>query len=168
MYLPVWLLLGIAIVVVGVIAWLFLAATGRNPLPFPDPGSRIFTAASPEAKDAIVGLLASHGLKARFEVNTPGVRRTILMDGTIINFPSPEISAKLDQRAACIGLVAADPAASAAAAADFLRARGFDARVVHEVEPDLPIAFVVTNAMAGTVLNFRPHVIRMPRPKPAR
>lgn len=46
--------MGLLIVVFGV--WTFLLATGKNPLPFPDPGSRIYTAASPEGKDAIVEL----------------------------------------------------------------------------------------------------------------
>jgi hypothetical protein len=35
---------------------------------------------------------------------------------------------------------------------------------VLDAEPDLPIAFVVTNAFTGTVLNFRKHVIHMPQP----
>ncbi len=62
-------------------------------------------------------------------------------------------------------MVADDPAASANAAADFLRSRGFTAEVVLDAEPELPIAFVLTDAMIGTVLNFRKHVIHMPRPK---
>lgn len=61
--------------------------------------------------------------------------------------------------------VADDPASSAAAAAQFLRDRGFEARVVLDAEPELPIAFVVTNALRGTVLNFRKHAARMPRPE---
>ena len=31
----------------------------------------------------------------------------------------------------------------------------------------VPIAFVVTSAMPGTVINFRKHVIHLPRPQPA-
>jgi hypothetical protein len=40
--------------------------------------------------------------------------------------------------------------------------------VVRDVEPGLPIAFVLTDALAGSVLNFRPHISRMPRPEPDR
>ncbi len=165
MYVPIWLLALAGLFLVGVTAWAVAMATGRNPLPFPDAGSRIFTASSVEGKDAVVALLAGHGLKERFQANTGGVRRSILWDGTIVNFPSPEVHRKLGAAAASIGIVVADPAASANAAAGFLRARGFDAEVVLDAEPELPIAFVVTNAMAGTVLNFRKHVIHMPRPK---
>lgn len=41
-----------------------------------------------------------------------------------------------------------------------------DAEVVRDVEPDLPIAFVVTDAMPGTVLNFRKHLMHFPKPQP--
>ncbi|GAB3743467.1 hypothetical protein [Lysobacter olei] len=72
---------------------------------------------------------------------------------------------KLGHAAVSIGLVAEDPAASARDAAEFLRARDFEAQVVLDAEPALPIAFVVTNATSGTVLNFRKHVVHVPRPK---
>jgi hypothetical protein len=106
-----------------------------------------------------------HGIKERFQADTEGVRRSIMWDGTIINLPSPEVAMKLNSPAASIGLVADDPIASANAAADFLRSRGFTGEVVLDAEPDLPIAFVLTDAMAGTVLNFRKHLVHMPRPK---
>ena len=165
MFIPMWLLVLACLLVAGIAGWAFLLATGRNPLPFPDRGSRIFAASSPQAKDAVVALLAKHGLRERFQVNTGGVQRSILWDGTIVNHSSPEVAVKLGAAAASIGLVADDPAASAHAAVDFLRSRGFSARVVLDAEPDLPIAFVITDAMVGTALNFRKHVIHMPRPK---
>ena len=88
-----------------------------------------------------------------------------MWDGTIINHSSSEVAQKVNYAAACIGLVANDPVASANAAADFLRSCGFGAEVVLDVEPELPIAFVLTDAMIGTALNFRKHVIHMPQPK---
>jgi len=114
-----------------------------------------------------VSLLARNGIEARFEFNTAEVRRSIMWDGTIINTPSAVVSKKLGSATSSIGLVAEDPAASAEKAAQFLRSRGFEARVVLDAEPELPIAFVVTNAMPGTVLNFRKHVIHLPTPQPA-
>lgn len=150
----------------ALLRWSYLVAVGRNPLPFPDRGSRIFSAPTPEAKQAIVALLAQHGLKERFRFNSSGILRSILWDGTIINCSPPEVLAKLDSAGGCIGLVAADPAASADAAAAFLQSKGFAARVVLDAEPELPVAFVVTNALSGTVLNFRKHVIHLPRPEP--
>ena len=165
MFIPIWILLLIGLFMTGFVIWVVLLASGRNPLPFPDLGSRIFSASSVEAKDAVVTLLSMHGLRERFQVNTGGVRRSVMWDGTIINLPSPEVSQKLNSPAASIGLVADDPTASAYAAADFLRSRGFTAEVILDAEPELPIAFVLTDAMVGTVLNFRKHVIHMPRPK---
>ena len=168
MFVPTWLLVLAFLLVAGLAVWSFLLATGRNPLPFPDNGSRIFSASSVEAKDAVVALLAMHGVRERFQFNTGGVRRSIMWDGTIINQSSSEVLQKLGSAAASIGLVSGDPAASANSAAQFLRSRGFAANVVLDAEPDLPIAFVVTNAMTGTVINFRKHVIHLPRPQPRR
>ena len=165
MFIPKWILLLISFLMASLIVWLGLIVFGRNPLPFPDNGSRIFSAASSEGKDAIVELLAIHGIKERFQADSEGVRRSILWDGTIINLPSPEVLQKLNSPAASIGLVADDPIASANEAANFLRSKGFKAEVVLDVEPGLPIAFVVTDAMMGTVLNFRKHVIHLPPPK---
>lgn len=167
MYVPKWLLATLAFLIAALITWTCLLASGRNPLPFPDNGSRIFAASSPEAKSAMVSLLAQHGLKPRFEFNSTDVLRTIMWDGTIINHSSDAVTRKLGAATSSIGLVADDPVASAESAAAFLRSRGFEARVVTDAEPEIPIAFVVTNAMPGTVLNFRKHVIHLPRPQPS-
>ncbi|HEX8267691.1 MAG TPA: hypothetical protein VF596_19985 [Pyrinomonadaceae bacterium] len=165
MFIPIWALLLFGLLVAVLVIWVVLLVIGRNPLPFPDAGSRIFSAASAEGKDAIVELLAIHGIKERFQVNTGGVSRSIMWDGTIINLPSPEVAQKLNFPAASIGLVVVDPKASAQAAADLLHSKGFTAEISLDAEPELPIAFVSTNAMIGTVLNFRKHVIHLPRPK---
>jgi hypothetical protein len=164
MLIPVWIVIFVGLVFLAMATWLYLIVKGRNPLPFPDHGSRIFSAPSADAKTAIVDLLAQHGLHERFQVNTPGVLRSIMWDGTIINCPEPAMAALIGSPSASIGLVSADPVASSAAAASFLISRGFEARVVTDAEPDLPVVFVVTNAFSGSVLNFRKHVIHMPRP----
>jgi hypothetical protein len=163
--IPVWVVGLFAALFVAMSAGLALLLADRNPLPFPDPGSRIFSAASPQAKDAIVELLAQHGVETRFQADSGGVQRSIMWDGTIINFSPPDVSEKLGFPGASIGLVATDPEASAREAAAFLRSRGNTARVVLDVEPGLPIAFVVTDAMVGTVINFRKHISQMPRPE---
>lgn len=164
MFVPLWLVVTVLVLGGTAVVWLTLMLVGRNLLPFPDVGSRIFTAASPAAKAVIVDLLAQYGVRERFQFNTAGVLRSIMWDGTIINCPDPEVTRRLGSPRASIGLVSPDPAQSAAQAAAFLTQRGFDAEVVLDAEPDLPIAFVVTNAFTGTVLNFRKHVIHMPRP----
>lgn len=165
MFIPLWLIIGISVLMGVILLWLVLVAIGRNPLPFPDGGSRIFSAASPEGKQAMVDLLRQHGIKERFKFDTPVVLRSIMFDGTIINMPNAETREKLGSPSASIGLVSSVPEKSAQAAAEFLRSRGFEARVVLDAEPDLPIAFVVTNAMLGTVINFRKHAVKLPRPR---
>lgn len=164
MFIPLWLIGAAAVLAVLYLLWSIALARGRNPLPFPDRGSRIFAAASPQAKDAVVALLARHGLAERFQVDTGGVLRSILWDGTIINHSAPEVSATLGGATSSLGLVSANPVKSAEKAAAFLREQGFSAAVVLDAEPDLPIAFVLTDAMPATALNFRKHVIHMPRP----
>ena len=164
MRVPKWLLAIACLYIVGLTVWTFLLATARNPLPFPDPGSRIFSAPSAEARTAIVDLLATHGLAERLKADSNGVGRSILMDGTIINHPSPDVLARVGGATACIGLVADRPQEEAEKAARFLRQRGFAARVAMDIEPDLPIAFVLTDALSGSCINFRPHITRMPRP----
>ncbi len=164
MYIPKWLLIPITLLIVVFGVWTYLHISARNPLPFPDPGSRIFSASSAEGKAAIVELLERNGIPERFQADSSGIQRSIMGDGTIINYPPPDVVEKLGGAVASIGLVSADPVASADEAAEFLRSRGFEARVVLDAEPALPIAFVVTNAMSGTVLNFRKHLIHMPDP----
>lgn len=164
MFIPLWALVAIAIVIALFSAWAIAAVNGRNPLPFPDRGSRIFAASSAEAKDALVELLTRHGMRERFQVDSSGIRRSVMWDGTIINVSPDVVRQRLNGASSCIGLVSEDPTRDANAAAGFLQARGFDARVVTDAEPNLPIAFVVTNAFAGTAINFRKHVTKMPRP----
>ena len=164
MFIPKWVL-AIGLVAFGAFAtWTWLLANGRNPLPLPDGGSRIFAAASPDAKAAIVDVLARNGLHERFRVDTDSVLRSILFDGTIINWSAPGVTRRLQGATSAIGLVADDPVARAEEAAAVLRSHGFSADVVQDVEPGMPVVFVLTDAMPGTALNFRRHVIHMPRP----
>ncbi len=167
MFIPKWLLVLIVVLIGLLVAWAGSMAAGRNPLPFPDRGSRIFTAASPAAKEAVVALLARHGVEERFKADSAQVLRSIMWDGTIVNHSSADVMQKLGSVTSAIGLVADDPLASARAAAEFLRTRGFSAEVVEDVEPGLPVVFVLSDAMPGTALNFRPHLTHMPRPAPA-
>jgi hypothetical protein len=163
MFVPKWLIVLLLVVIAASATWGYLIAMGRNPLPFPDRGSRIFSTPSPKAKEAIVALLARHGIHERFEANSTGILRSIMWDGTIINYSPPAVTQKLGNASASIGLVAEDPEASANDAAEFLRSLGFEAKVVLDAEPAIPIAFVVTNATSGTVLNFRKRMLDMPR-----
>lgn len=165
-FIPIPWLVAAVVLVALFAAWALFAVNGRNLLPFPDPGSRIYAASSPAAQDAVVALLERHGLRQRFWGNTPGVRRAILWDWTIIACPEPWVVERLDGAAGSLGLVVDDPARRAEEAAAFLRACGFSARVVRDAEPEIPIAFVVTDALRGAALNFRRHAARFPRPQP--
>lgn len=165
MFVPIWILVPIGLLVGVLLPWALFAAAGRNLLPVPDLGSRIFAATSPEAVDAIVAIIERHGGRQRFWGITPGVRRAIMWDGTLVTHPQPWVTEKLQGKAGGIGLVADDPRRAAEAAAAYLQDRGFSATVVADAEPEIPIVFLVTDALHGTVLNFRRHARHFPMPQ---
>ena len=139
MFVPLWLGVPALVLVLLLVAWCALILAGRNPLPFPDVGSRIFSAASPAAKATIVELLAQHGVRERFQADSGGVLRTIMWDGTIINYPDPAVCTATRLGRCEHRLVVDDPAAAAHAAATFLTARGFSAEVVLDWSRGCPL-----------------------------
>jgi hypothetical protein len=78
MHVPKWAIALNLVTLVLLGAWATALTVGKNPLPWPDPGSRIFAASSPEAKAAIVELVSRHGVEERFEVNSSGILRSIM------------------------------------------------------------------------------------------
>ena len=49
MFVPRWLLVLAGLAFIALSAWSWSLATNRNPLPYPDRGSRIFATPSPDA-----------------------------------------------------------------------------------------------------------------------
>jgi hypothetical protein len=150
-----------ALLVVASLGWAISVASGRNPLPVPDPNYAVFTTPSVAAQHAIVDLLRSHGIRPRYRMDSDGVHRAILWDGTIVNHTAPELFERLGRPAAAIGLVDPDPAAAALRAVRSLRERGFTASMIEGAEPGLPIVFVTTDALNGSVIVIRKHRLRM-------
>jgi hypothetical protein len=148
-------------------AWTTSLVTNRNPLPFPDRDYHVFSAASPQALVALEQVMASYGNRPRFRIDSENVDRTVFANGTIINSPQPAMMALLGNPAGALGFVVSDPEKAAQETAEQLRRSGFDAEVVLNAEPGLPIAFVTSNALRGSVLVFRKHVLRMGPPPPA-
>jgi hypothetical protein len=161
MFLSRKVLLAAAALWLGLGAWTVAVVRERNPLPFPDRGYQVFTATSPAAMDALTELLRGHGNAPRFRADSDDIQRAIFWDGTIINHVSPAVLERLGQPAAALGFVVDDPVRGALDAARLLRGRGFDAAVLEGLEPGLPITFVTTDALAGAVLVFRRHQLRM-------
>ena len=58
-FVSVWVFVPVAIIVCNLVAWLVAFLHGRNPLPVPELGARIFAKQSAEVKAAV-----SHGLVA--------------------------------------------------------------------------------------------------------
>lgn len=136
-------------------------AYDRNPLPFPDRDYQVFSASSAEALVAMEEVMTSLGQHPRFRADSPNVQRTIFASGTIINQPDLGMFKVLGPHGAALGFVVDDPDATARQVAKQLQSRGFQATSVHDAEPGLPIAFVRTDALAGSVLVFRKHMLRM-------
>ncbi|RYG38589.1 MAG: hypothetical protein EON93_01740 [Burkholderiales bacterium] len=141
--------------------WTFALIYDRNPLPFPDRDYQVFSASSTEALVAMEDVMQSLGQRPRFRADSPNVQRTIFASGTIINQPDPRMLASLGQPGAALGFVVDDPDATARQVAQQLQGRGFQAASIHGAEPGLPIAFVRTDALSGSVLVFRKDVLRM-------
>ena len=141
--------------------WTLALIYDRNPLPFPDRDYQVFSTSSAEALVAMEDVMQSLGQRPRFRVDSPNVQRTIFASGTIINRPEPGMLEALGQPAAALGFVVDDPDATARRVATHLQHHGFQAASVHNAEPGLPIAFVRTDALSGSVLVFRKHVLRM-------
>ena len=141
--------------------WTLAIATDRNPLPFPDRDYQVFSASSGEALMAMEEVMQSLGQHPRFRADSANVQRTIFASGTIINQPDPAMSALLGAHGAALGFVVDDPDATARQVAMQLKSRGFEAASIHGAEPGLPIAFVRTDALSGSVLVFRKHMLRM-------
>lgn len=141
--------------------WALALAYDRNPLPFPDRDYQVFSASSPEALVAMEDVMQSLGQRPRFRVDPSNVQRTIFASGTIINQPDPGMAKVLGPHGAALGFVVDDPDATARQVAMQLQRRGFQAASVHDAEPGFPIAFVRSDALSGSVLVFRKHVLRM-------
>lgn len=158
---PLFLAILVPLVTLLLGVWTFALALDRNPLPFPDRDYQVFSASSAEALVAMEEVMTSLGQRPRFRADSPNVQRTIFASGTIINQPDPGMVASLGPHGAALGFVVDDPDATARQVALQLQRRGFQAASVHDAEPGLPIAFVRTNALSGSVLVFRKHMLRM-------
>lgn len=156
-----------AIGLLVLIALLVALVTDRNPLPFPDRDYHVFSASSPQALVALEALMQKHGHRPRFRIDSEEVDRTVFSNGTIINYPRPQMFSALGQPGGALGFVVDDPDASARETASMLKAAGLQAEVVLNAEPGLPIAFVKTDALVSGAIVFRKHVLKMGQKPPA-
>lgn len=149
------------------VAMLVAMATDRNPLPFPDRDYHVFSASSPAVLVALEQVMQTHGHRPRFRIDSEEVDRTVFSNGTIINYPRPQMFAALGQPGGALGFVVEDQDASAHETARMLQAAGLRAEVVLNAEPGLPIAFVKTDALVSGAIVFRKHVLKMGKKPPA-
>lgn len=154
------------LVVLLALLWAYSVARDRNPLPFPDRDYHVLSTSSLAGLIALEELMQQFGHAPRFRIDSEQVDRTVFTNGTIINFPHPDMLARMGDPAAALGFVVADPDAAARAAVDLLQRRGFRADVVRDAEPGLPIAFVQTDALKNAALVFRKHVLKMGQKPP--
>ncbi len=155
------------LVALMLVAYLVALIKDRNPLPFPDRDYHVFSASSPSALVALESLMQNFGHRPRFRIDSDEVDRTVFSNGTIINCPHSRISAVLGNPGGAIGFVVSDPDGAARESARLLEAAGFQAEVILDAEPGLPIAFVKTNALISGAVVFRKHVLKMGKKPPA-
>lgn len=161
------LILTSGVAVLLLITFLVALITDRNPLPFPDRDYHVFSASSRPALTAVEEVMQKFGHTPRFRIDSDQVDRTVFSNGTIINHPHPQISATLGNPGGALGFVVDDPDRAAREAAQLLQQAGFQAEVILDAEPGLPIAFVKTDALISGALVFRKHVLKMGQKPPA-
>jgi len=161
MNVPTLLVVTLPIVTLLLALWAIAVANDRNPLPFPDRDYHVISASSEAGLIALEEVMQRQGQRPRFRADSKGVQRTIFASGTILNHAQPEMLATLGDPSAALGFVVDDPDASAREVASLLRSRGFEAEPIYGAEPGLPIAFVRTNALKGSALVFRKHILQM-------
>ena len=154
------------VAVLILITFLVALITDRNPLPFPDRDYHVYSASSTRALAALEQLMQKFGHNPRFRIDSDQVARTVFSNGTIINHPHPQISATLGKPGGAMGFVVGDPERAARESAQLLQQAGFQAEVILDAEPGLPIAFVRTNALMSSALVFRKHVLKMGQKPP--
>lgn len=154
------------VAVLLLVAWTASLVRDRNPLPFPDRDYHVFSAKSTPALIALEELMQLHGHVPRFRVDSDDVERTIFSNGTIINHPRQAMFDRLGQPSAALGFVVADPEQAARETVDRFRRGGFTAELILDAEPGLPIAFVATDALSGSVIVFRKHILKMGQKPP--
>jgi len=155
------------VAVLLLIGFLMALIIDRNPLPFPDRDYHVFSAKSRPALAALERLMQRYGHHPRFRIDSDQVDRTVFSNGTIINYPHPQMSASLGNPGGALGFVVGDPEHAARESALLLQEAGFLAEVILDAEPGLPIAFVKTDALISGALVYRKHVLRMGQKPPA-
>lgn len=161
------LILTSGVVVLLLIIFLVALIRDRNPLPFPDRDYHVFSVSSRPALAALERLMQKFGHIPRFRIDSEQVDRTVFSNGTIINHPHAQISTTLGSPGGALGFVVDDPDRAARESAQLLQEAGFQAEVILNAEPGLPIAFVTTNALLSGALVFRKHVLKMGQKPPA-
>lgn len=142
----------------------------RNPLPVPDKGHRLYGVRDERARQTVVGLLRSLShLKEQFTFDSGPTHQTLMWDGfTVISYLDPEARAALDVPCTGLSVPSGNPNADAAKAVGLLRAAGYEATTLDNVDTDLPpnhLIPVTSDAFDGWVLVFRRHLTKMPFPK---
>ena len=142
----------------------------RNPLPFPDRGHRRYGVKDDRGRKVVVNLLKDiGGLAERFTFDSGATHQTLMWDGyTVINYLDPPLEEWPDVHATGLSLPVTDPKSAAQRTEQMLRAAGYSATAVLDLDTDLPhnyLAMVISDAFDGWILVFRRPLIKMPVPK---
>ena len=140
----------------------------RGPVPIIDDGSAIFAASDAKAHRDLVEVLQGVGLRPQRQRHTSAVRRVIYHGGgLIINWTAPEVHQRMGKPACGLGIVSRYPLQTAESIATALRAKGHEARVVTDFEPEAPrgsLVAVHTDALLNGAIIVRRHLLRMGKP----
>lgn len=141
-----------------------------NPLPIPDHGHRVFGVPDERARKAVVKVLQEvTPLRERFTFDLGASHQTLMWDGfTVIHYLDPEIQKARNLSGNGLSIPVTDPELSAKRAVELLKAEGYKAAIIENIDYDLPANYLVpveSDAFNGWALVFRRSLIKMPRVK---
>jgi hypothetical protein len=142
----------------------------RNPLPFPDHGHRAYGVPDEKARATVVKVLQQvTPLRERFTFDSGSTHQTLMWDGfTVIHYLDSDIQKARNLTGNGLSVAVDDPLDSAKRAVELLKAEGYQASIIEDINYDLPEDYLVpveSNAFNQWALVFRRPLIKMPYPK---
>lgn len=138
---------------------------GRNPLPVPDRGHRLYAVPNERARDAALQVFKLAGVRGAVRFRTGPSDQTVLSDNTTTLHI---LSGDSGQSGNGVSLVVRNPARAAEEAVAILCQAGFSAqRLQTGAVSGLPsdeLVVITSDAFTGWALGFRRHQLKLPRP----
>lgn len=160
-------LIGIGLLLSGTLLGAILVTFFPLPIPLADKGHRLFGVKNEQARRALERILSEHGVRRRFAMSFGPTHQVVMKDNQTVLCHFDQGSVPDDEMNAVSLVCKYDtPAGSAQRVAGYLESHGFTATVkIPEGVDGSILCLVKTDALVNSVLAFRKHVLKMPKPE---